>query len=51
MRSSVDTIRLMDRFGARNYSPLPVVITHAEGVWVEDPKAAGTWICLVHIQR
>ncbi|MCM3626457.1 ornithine--oxo-acid transaminase [Paenibacillus glycanilyticus] len=38
MRSSVDTISLMDRFGARNYSPLPVVITHAEGVWVEDPE-------------
>lgn len=38
MRSSVETIRLMEFFGARNYSPLPVVIAHAEGVWVEDPE-------------
>ncbi|WP_042159791.1 ornithine--oxo-acid transaminase [Paenibacillus gorillae] len=38
MRSSVETIRLMDKFGARNYSPLPVVIARAEGVWVEDPE-------------
>lgn len=38
MRSSSETIRLMNRFGARNYSPLPVVIAKAEGVWVEDPE-------------
>ena len=34
-----DTSRLMDlanRFSARNYHPLPVVISRAEGVWVWD---------------
>ncbi|WP_041304058.1 ornithine--oxo-acid transaminase [Kyrpidia tusciae] len=25
-----------DRYGARNYDPLPVVLTKGEGVWVED---------------
>jgi ornithine--oxo-acid transaminase len=25
-----------DRFGARNYHPLPIIITKAEGCWVED---------------
>lgn len=25
-----------DRYGARNYHPLPVVLTKGEGVWVED---------------
>lgn len=25
-----------DRFGARNYHPLPIVISKAEGCWVED---------------
>ena len=25
-------------FGANNYHPLPIVITRAEGVWVEDPE-------------
>ena len=27
-----------DRYGARNYKPLPVVIAKAEGVWVWDPE-------------
>ncbi|MUT66203.1 ornithine--oxo-acid transaminase [Paenibacillus sp. NEAU-GSW1] len=38
MKSSVETMRLMEKFGARNYSPLPVVVARAEGVWVEDPE-------------
>lgn len=27
-----------ERFGAKNYHPLPIVISKAEGVWVEDPE-------------
>lgn len=30
------TIAQVERFGAHNYHPLPVVITRAEGVWVWD---------------
>lgn len=26
------------KFGANNYHPLPIVISNAEGVWVEDPE-------------
>ncbi|MBU0641154.1 MAG: ornithine--oxo-acid transaminase [Planctomycetes bacterium] len=29
-------IELVERFAAHNYHPLPVVVTKAEGVWVED---------------
>ncbi|MFC7440661.1 ornithine--oxo-acid transaminase [Laceyella putida] len=29
-------IELTDKFGAKNYHPLPIVISKAEGVWVED---------------
>jgi ornithine--oxo-acid transaminase len=29
-------IDLQDRYGAHNYHPLPVVIAHGQGVWVED---------------
>jgi ornithine--oxo-acid transaminase len=29
-------IELTDKYGARNYHPLPIVITKAEGIWVED---------------
>lgn len=31
--SALDNIR---RYGANNYNPLPVVLVHGEGVWVED---------------
>ncbi|MDR7075127.1 ornithine--oxo-acid transaminase [Neobacillus niacini] len=27
-----------EKFGAHNYNPLPIVISKAEGVWVEDPE-------------
>ncbi|WP_219837400.1 ornithine--oxo-acid transaminase [Paenibacillus sp. R14(2021)] len=30
-------IEQTERFGAHNYHPLPIVISKAEGVWVEDP--------------
>ncbi len=29
-------IEIVERYAAHNYHPLPVVITRAEGVWVED---------------
>ncbi|SEM89033.1 ornithine--oxo-acid transaminase [Paenibacillus sp. OV219] len=31
-------IEQTERFGAHNYHPLPIVISKAEGVWVEDPE-------------
>lgn len=36
--SSKDLIEQTDKFGANNYHPLPIVISKAEGVWVEDPE-------------
>lgn len=27
-----------EQYGANNYHPLPIVISKAEGVWVEDPE-------------
>jgi len=38
MASTAEIIALTDRYGARNYNPLPIVISRAEGVWVEDPE-------------
>ncbi len=31
-------IEQTEKYGARNYLPLPIVISKAEGVWVEDPE-------------
>ena len=36
--SSKDAIELSEKYGAHNYHPLPIVISSAEGVWVEDPE-------------
>ena len=36
--SSDQIIAQTERVGAHNYHPLPVVISTAEGVWVEDPE-------------
>lgn len=33
-------IELAEQFGAHNYHPLPIVISSAEGVWVQDSKGA-----------
>jgi len=33
-----EIITQTEKFGARNYNPLPVVISEAEGVWVKDPE-------------
>ncbi|MGA8944292.1 MAG: ornithine--oxo-acid transaminase [Thermoactinomyces sp.] len=29
-------IELTDRYGANNYHPLPIVVSRAEGIWMED---------------
>ena len=31
-------IKQTETYGAQNYHPLPVVISKAEGIWVEDPE-------------
>lgn len=31
-------IEKTEKYGARNYHPLPIVVSKAEGVWVEDPE-------------
>ncbi|SET14346.1 ornithine--oxo-acid transaminase [Oceanobacillus limi] len=38
VHSSQQVIDQTEEFGAKNYHPLPVVVTKAEGVWVEDPE-------------
>ncbi|SFB13129.1 MULTISPECIES: ornithine--oxo-acid transaminase [unclassified Bacillus (in: firmicutes)] len=35
---SKSLIEQTEKFGANNYHPLPIVISKAEGVWVEDPE-------------
>lgn len=37
-QNSQQIIDQTQKFGANNYLPLPVVISKAEGVWVEDPE-------------
>jgi ornithine--oxo-acid transaminase len=38
MMPSRAAIERTERFAARNYHPLPIVVAKAEGVWVEDPE-------------
>ncbi|RSK26383.1 ornithine--oxo-acid transaminase [Bacillus sp. HMF5848] len=38
MTKTTDIIQQTEKFGAHNYHPLPIVISQAEGVWVEDPE-------------
>ncbi|OIK10272.1 ornithine--oxo-acid transaminase [Bacillus sp. MUM 116] len=41
MAATVNTNKLIEqteKYGARNYLPLPIVVSRAEGVWVEDPE-------------
>jgi ornithine--oxo-acid transaminase len=33
-----ELIEQTEKYGANNYHPLPIVISRAEGVWVEDPE-------------
>jgi len=37
-KNSKTIINQTEEFGANNYHPLPVVVSKAEGVWVEDPE-------------
>lgn len=36
VKTSQSVIDLTEQYGANNYHPLPVVISKAEGIWVED---------------
>ncbi len=36
--TSEKVIALSNEFGAKNYKPLPIVISEGEGVWVKDPE-------------
>jgi ornithine--oxo-acid transaminase len=38
LKKSEQYIKKENTFGAKNYKPLPIVISKAEGVWVEDPE-------------
>ncbi|GGE50249.1 ornithine aminotransferase [Pullulanibacillus camelliae] len=38
MNHSEQIIAQTEQYGARNYHPLPIVVSKAEGVWVEDPE-------------
>ncbi|MBD1380612.1 ornithine--oxo-acid transaminase [Metabacillus arenae] len=38
MTKTASIIKQTEKFGANNYHPLPIVISKAEGVWVEDPE-------------
>lgn len=35
---SSSVIAVTEKYGAHNYHPLPIVISKAEGIWVEDPE-------------
>ncbi|MFC7393180.1 ornithine--oxo-acid transaminase [Scopulibacillus cellulosilyticus] len=38
MSQSKQIIEQTEKYGAHNYHPLPIVVSKAEGVWVEDPE-------------
>jgi ornithine--oxo-acid transaminase len=44
--TTVELLELEARSGARNYDPLPVVVTRAEGVWVYDREGRRYLDCL-----
>ncbi|WP_017754563.1 ornithine--oxo-acid transaminase [Calidifontibacillus oryziterrae] len=35
---TTEIIKLTEKFGATNYNPLQIVVSRAEGIWVEDPE-------------
>lgn len=37
-KSSQQLIEQTEQYGAKNYLPLPIVISKAQGIWVEDPE-------------
>ena len=38
MTATSEIIEKTSQYGANNYLPLPIAISKAEGVWVEDPE-------------
>ncbi len=46
MLSSKQCMELEAQYGARNYKPIPVVISKAEGAWVWDPEGNKYLDCL-----
>jgi ornithine--oxo-acid transaminase len=38
MNKTTEIIEKTQKFGANNYHPLPIVVSKAEGVWVENPE-------------
>lgn len=46
MERAADYIALEDRYGARNYQPLDVVLTRGEGIWVYDVEGNRYMDCL-----
>jgi ornithine--oxo-acid transaminase len=36
--TTAEILSLNEKYGAKNYLPLPVVLAHGEGVWVTDPE-------------
>ncbi len=38
LKTSENIIQQTENYGANNYTPLPIVVHKAEGVWVEDPE-------------
>lgn len=38
LSKSKQIIETTEEYGARNYAPLPVVISQATGIWLEDPE-------------
>lgn len=38
MTGTEGIIKQTEEYGAKNYNPLPIVISEAEGVWVTDPE-------------
>ena len=43
---TAEQIALVERYAARNYSPLQVVLTHGEGAWVTDVDGRRYLDCL-----
>jgi ornithine--oxo-acid transaminase len=44
--SSAEAIDLVERYGAHNYHPLPVVAASADGAWITDPEGKRYLDCL-----
>ena len=38
MKSTQKMLQLNEKYGARNYQPLPVVLSEGKGAWVTDPE-------------